>query len=1032
MESNVKGERVRLVHDPGRVGVLTGREQMRGQRRMLQVDFPEGTEWKPEDQIQSAKTRMSPLDILETGALGSALDLRRALTHAKLSGRLANVVYSMEATRTDFYAYQFKPVLKILQSPTNSLLVADEVGLGKTIEAGLVWTELRARMDLNRLLVLCPAALREKWRFELSTKMGVDATIVDAKEALATLREVESHDRGFALIASMQGLRPPKEWEGAGNAPTAQLARFLRSMENAERLVDLLVVDEAHHMRTPGTKTQELGSLMRGVSEYCVLLSATPVHNRSTDLHSLLQMLDPGTFTQPFVLEQILQANRPLVRARDMVLSPRPDPDALRRELEMARSSSLLAGSRQLATIVQSGLTNEVLQNPVAKSRLAYDLESVNLLSHVLTRTRKRDVTEWRVVREPKAHMVPLHDVERRYYNLVSDVVVEYALEKRVSEGFLLSQPQRQMTSSMAASLRSWQSQMIGLDESEEMETDEVPSTATKELGPLVTEIVRRSHHYVDLGDLIAHDSKYECLRDILREFISRERDEKIVVFSSFRSTLSYLDERLGADGIESIVLMGGQRETKAEVIERFQASSGARVLLSSEVGGEGVDLQFCRIVINYDLPWNPMRVEQRIGRVDRLGQEADKVFIWNIFYDDTIDARVYRRLYEKLDLCRDALGDFEAILGAEIRNMTIDLLSGRLSPEQQERRIDQTVQALENLRHEERKLEDEAASLVAYGDYILNEVRAARALNRWISGGDIYRYVTDYLGVYYPGCEFRQVDGEQDVFDVRLSSEARHDLSDFVESSRMRTATRLHSPSHSHVLCRFESRTTDAYRGREELVSQFHPLVKMIREQIGQGDEQLTPAVAVRLGQEASGVELAPGIYLLAVSLWSFSGLQQVERLAYAALSLDAPDVALEPTTSEALANAASRHGVDWLEGRALEDMERVYELANGRLLAMLDEAHQSFVQDLVDRNHDRADVQLRTIESHSRHQLGTLEDVRIQHVLNGRDPLAKATEGRMRALKERADQQRRRIESGRSATHDSKETAVALILLA
>ncbi|MGB4230887.1 MAG: helicase, partial [bacterium] len=100
--------------------------------------------------------RLSPLDMLESKKLGRPIDLRRTLTHVKLSGRLADVIYSMEATNTDFYAYQFKPVVKILESPTNSVLIADEVGLGKTIEAGLIWTELRSRFDMRRLLVICP------------------------------------------------------------------------------------------------------------------------------------------------------------------------------------------------------------------------------------------------------------------------------------------------------------------------------------------------------------------------------------------------------------------------------------------------------------------------------------------------------------------------------------------------------------------------------------------------------------------------------------------------------------------------------------------------------------------------------------------------------------------------------------------------------------------------------------------------------------------------------------------------------------
>ena len=118
-------------------------------------------------------------------------------------------------------------------------------------------------------------------------------------------------------------------------------------------------------------------------------------------------------------------------------------------------------------------------------------------------------------------------------------------------------------------------------------------------------------------------------------------------------------------------------------------------MMLSSEVASEGVDLQFSRLLVNYDLPWNPMRVEQRIGRLDRIGQTSSQITIWNIFYEDTIDERIYTRLYERLDIFRRALGDLEAVLGDEIRKLTEAPLFGKLTPEQEEARIVQTEQAL-------------------------------------------------------------------------------------------------------------------------------------------------------------------------------------------------------------------------------------------------------------------------------------------------------------------------------------------------
>ncbi|MGI6616259.1 MAG: hypothetical protein ACOX30_09685 [Dethiobacteria bacterium] len=124
-------ERVRLLHDPSRIGILTGRDKKRRNRVLLQVQFTDGIRWVPASQLEKVgDVRLSPLDMLENKKLGRPVDLRRTLTHVKLAGRLADVIYSMEATNTDFYAYQFKPVVKILESPSNGLLIADEVGLG--------------------------------------------------------------------------------------------------------------------------------------------------------------------------------------------------------------------------------------------------------------------------------------------------------------------------------------------------------------------------------------------------------------------------------------------------------------------------------------------------------------------------------------------------------------------------------------------------------------------------------------------------------------------------------------------------------------------------------------------------------------------------------------------------------------------------------------------------------------------------------------------------------------------------------------
>ncbi|MDY6826623.1 MAG: SNF2-related protein [Bacillota bacterium] len=1021
---------VRLINNPTQVGILTGREQPRRNRKMLQVQFSTGTRWVPEQQLKIIENKqLSPLDMLESQKLGRPIDLRRALTHVKLSGRLADVIYSMEATNTDFYAYQFKPVIKVLESPTNGILIADEVGLGKTIEAGLIWTELRSRFDMRRLLVICPAALREKWCRELSTKIGVYAQICDAKETLKILQDEEMNSRGFAIVASMQGLRPLRGWEEDDvRGPTADLARFLRQKENEDRLVDLLVIDEAHHLRNPETQTNELGQLCKNVSDYTILLTATPIHNRNEDLFSLLRLLDPDTFTRSEVFSQILEANAPLIQARDLVLKTNFEKEKLYELLHEARQHSLLRDNRQLSIIEETEIKPEQLHRRDIRSRLAYRLETVNLLAHVVTRTRKRDVKEWRVIREPILELVDLDPVEEKFYNLVSEVVIEYARQRMANERFLLAQPQRQMTSSMAASLRSWQNKLIDLEMTKESDDDLGTDSMQNVLGPVVGEIVKRSKNYVNLDHLIAVDTKYKRLCKILRDYLHDYSGEKVVVFSAFRATLAYLAERLSSDGISCIQLKGGQRETKDEIINLFRKPEGPNVLLSSEVGGEGVDLQFSRVVINYDLPWNPMRLEQRIGRIDRLGQKAKIVVIWNILYADTIDARIYNRLYVKLDLCRKALGDFEAILGNKIRKLEIELLSGQLTAEQQNQLVDQTAQALENLRLEEQKLEQDAASLVAYGDYILNQVQAARELHRWISGGDILRYVSDYLRLYYSGCELHQIEAGSMIVELELSNKAKFDLAEYIKEHRISYHTKLANATRP-VRCLFENRVTGPQRRTEEIISQFHPLVRMISFNITNGEEQLTPAVALTLNKDEIEIAIPQGIYILAVSLWSFRGLQDTEKLAYAAALFENPDLVIDPDDAERLAIASIVFGQDWLEARNSIDLEHAYYVANDFLFYMLNRDYENYLRELEARNEDRADIQLQTLNQHLRKQNENLQEILLKHQMAGRETLVKATEGRIRALKNRVEQQRLKIENRRTVQSEDREIALAVI---
>ena len=1028
------GDRVRMRNDPGRIGTLTGQTRERAGVTHFQVSFSTSQSYIPEDQLECVtEGGNDPISDLSEGRLAMGSDLRHALVHVRLTGRLADIIYSMEATDTTFYAYQFKPVVKLLQSAGTGILIADEVGLGKTIEAGLIWTELRSRFDFRRLFVLCPAMLREKWRRELSRRFGVEADILGAREALERLQDVSNArgTRDFAIIASMQGMRPPTGWDDEDDTKSAAaaLARLLVANQHEEPLIDLLVIDEAHYLRNPETSTAKVGRLLRKVSAHAVLLSATPVHLKSDDLFQLMNLVDEDLFTRRGGFDQVLTANAPLVAARDLVLSGRSTPAQLMDLLNHAAAHPLLQGNRQLASLLQTPPSEVELRDKASVSRLAYRLELVNLLGMGLTRTRKREVMEFRVLREPSPEAVAMSEPERRLYEAVTATVRRYCALHAQHEGFLLVMPQRQVSSCMPAALRHWLQLAAASSETnnESLYEDFGVDNNQPELGPVVGEIVRNVQKFGTLEELWRNDSKYARFRTLLRGLLRRRGSEKVVVFSYFRPTLQYLAERLAEDGISSTVLVGGGAD-KDEILASFASPAGPSVLLSSEVGSEGIDLQFAWILVNYDLPWNPMRVEQRIGRLDRIGQESNKIVIWNLFYQDTIDARIYDRLYERLNIFRSSLGALEPILGEQLRVLTLDLLSSELTPQQERDRIDQTALAVENTKLHEEKLEADAAHLVAYGDYILNQVKAAHELSRRVTGEDLKSYVTDFMAPNYPGTEVTARESSPLDVEISLSAKAKFDLSELIRHQKLASSTRLCQADPRPVRCRFENTVAAAAQRWGEVINQFHPLVRLVALKVEALETGSRPAVALVLPASLLKRPMAPGEYLFAVQRWSFQGLQALERLHYTA-GRRGGGTPLSDDDAEVLVLTAAMQGSDWLEARTEVDLVEAADVINNDCFARSDKAFNVFSHNLDAQNADRADIQERSLDVHLREQEAKLNEVLAKHRAANRPALVRATEGRIAALRGRVEQQRVRIASNRLVRFSKDEVAAGLI---
>ncbi|HMV38173.1 MAG TPA: SNF2-related protein [Plasticicumulans sp.] len=1024
------GMPVRLLDDPGQTGVVTGLTRERGEVQWVQVRFPAGCQYYADYELETLDAAPAdPYDRVLAGRFGRTEDLRRQLTRIQLSGRLANLIYSLDTTATDFYAHQFKPVLSFLESPCNGLLIADEVGLGKTIEAGLIWTELRARLDARRLLVVCPAMLREKWRDELRRRFGIRAELVGAGELLAALREPkDTWPAERALVGSLQGLRPSGDWQSTDEqGERAQLARLLDEQADAEPLFDLVVIDEAHYLRNPQSLSAELGRLLREVSAHLVLLSATPVNTRADDLFELLRLVDPENFRYGEQFQQVLLANRPLLRARACALDLRASLAQVVDELRKAQAHPLLAGSRQLQDLIAACTDGPAPDTRATRIELANRIERVNLLAHAVTRTRKAEVQERRVVRRVRVEAVEPTDAERALYESVTDAVRGYAWQRDVSDGFLLAMPQRQVSSSMAAACTSWLGREDALDAESLFECLTLDIDRPQG-SPLVRRIAEELAGTVDTAELARHDSKYQRLHEVLIEYLREHPDEKVVVFSYFRPTLRYLARRLEHDGLSACVLMGGMRESKQDVIDRFRDTPQTRVLLSSEVASEGVDLQFCRVLVNYDLPWNPMRIEQRIGRIDRLGQRAESIFVWNLCYAGTIDERIVRRLYERLNLFETALGSLEDVLGDEIARLTQDLLCQKLTSAEEELRIDQTAQAIEQVRQQQDELERQASTMIAHGGYILEQVNAAHTFRKTITAGDLAAYVRDYLERHAPGHTLYQPGADPFEFDLRLPPAVAVRYANYLQVRHLLGQSRLGTGD--EVRCRFENRVGASSHSRIETISQFHPLPRFIGEELERLETSVWPVVALRLDRQRSGLPSlpAPGIYAFALLLTSFSGMRTEEELLALAWPVDA-DAPLATDLSMDLVNAAKHHGADWpgvaadvdlagLAERTQDCFERLLQTYAGKRRAM--EA----------ANHDRIRFQLDALENHRRRKLDQIEERLAKLRAAGRTRrVINATEGQRRKLEERIAIQRERLNERNGLKSDRLEVCRGLI---
>ena len=842
----------------GQAGVVTDT-----QGNMTQVVFLEasGPEWV-------ATSTLEPWDQTARSFLEAEEFLSR-LTAYKLSRQLTNVVYGYLASRTYFRPYQFLPVLRFLESPVRRFLIADEVGLGKTIEAGLIWLELLARNQAERVLVVCPSHLREKWRRELLRRFDIDARIVDrGKEIDDLIADLQSTPelagRPRRLIVSLDTL-------ARGCRTAAEASSRAEALAETGLIWDLLIVDEAHHARNTGTKRNQALSALGSSVEAELFLTATPLNLGRPDLFNLLRLLQPDRFQSPEAFEQEM---RPAVHVTAAIRSLRRG-DAEDAKAQLLKLGRGLVGTRVRNTVAYREamrlLDSGAELTPRKVALIERSIRELRPLSGVFSRTRKRDLTEPFAEREVMRVPVDWSRREREVY----DALIAWARTQTSHNPFAVVMPARQTASCLPAMVQRIEAGDWDYEPAEGLEQDTNRKFSLPDTSPTWRRVQRA------LAQLPPGlDSKFDRFTALLRELFAGRVDQ-VLLFSFFRRTISYLAERLKAEGYSVDVIHGGiPLQERYRIMDRFRRGS-TQILLSSEVGAEGLDFEFCGCLVNYDLPWNPMRVEQRIGRLDRFGQKHEKILIVNFHIPGTIETDIFERLYDRIGVFEQSIGELDDILGEEIEDKAFEIACNlRLTPAERERRLEQLAINLEHRRQLVEDLESHR-ELLAASDELLNEdFDSIRGGGRYLEPAEVERLVRRFFDEHYPGTQWRpQGPGVYSVtFDSRLGL-GEGPLGMEVNHPDLRWI-RDGAYNGSPVDVTFDGqRAIEDHRLR--FVNSRHPLVAAIAREVHSDQRELW--TAIRLYSRS----LEPGRYLLALFEATLSGADRRTTLLPIAIDM-------------------------------------------------------------------------------------------------------------------------------------------------
>jgi len=618
----------------------------------------------------------SPWDKLRAGQFDNPKDF--LLRQLAWQFPLGNTGGELTNSRTQLLPHQILLTHDVIKMNRRRLLIADEVGLGKTIETGMIIRELIARGEAIRVLIICPAGLIKNWQNELRGCFRLEFEVLGIDFNDFAPSSWENHNR---VIASIDTVKRPVRMERILNAP-----RF-----------DLVIVDEAHHVsrirygkKQQVTMNYRLLEGLQGHTRDLLFLSATPHQGDNFQFWSLINLLDKSLFDSPEgMLSHRSLLNRVMVRrTKREVVDARGKPLFVRRQVHTESFEPALREQRfyeQLTDYLKTGY------EAAGVFRTGRTTSAQRAIGFVMTAFQKMMSSSPRAIRQAlRRRLLVLLvreqiDIEKkRKTNFdpehatrivrLQDEMRLLAREINLTGGTVINDAE---ADTHIAQVR----QRIVRKLTDMEETTEWSLDADEEGDEGVyadAEIPDESSRVRELIGLVpeATDRKFDRLLSVISDLRRENEGERFIIFTQYRETLEFLRIELAkVFGEERLAtIKGGPLEDKIEAAERFWDENGAKFLVSTSAGGEGINLQCARILFNYDLPWNPMAVEQRIGRIHRFGQkEVSQVY--NLIGRDTVEERIYALLTEKLQAIAKAIGKYDPETREPMEDFRLEIL---------------------------------------------------------------------------------------------------------------------------------------------------------------------------------------------------------------------------------------------------------------------------------------------------------------------------------------------------------------------